>query len=190
MPTTNGGRLISQALSTSNIDLRYIPSVKMVADRKARADLQDALASYMRGDISTFAFDDRNSAYFEGGQTQDQSVLEISRVLWTMHDDFVDHPISVSREGWLFLKRVVTFLDTDLELRETPRWTRLSEFWPFRDATEWSENESTGLDRQIPDYDPDKHGRPIGHWWNRIPTLTGFAIILAMLAVVFYFGVN
>jgi hypothetical protein len=32
-----------------------------------------------------------------------------------MHDDLIDHPISVSPECWQILKRVVAFLGTDLE---------------------------------------------------------------------------
>jgi hypothetical protein len=85
----------------------------MAADRKARADLRNALVSYMRGDIRTFEFDDRNSVYFEQGLTEDRSVRDIGRVLWSMHDDFIDHPISVSSDGWLVLKRIVAFLGTD-----------------------------------------------------------------------------
>src|SRR5579872_5857166 len=105
----------------------------MSVDRKARADLRNTLSSYMRDDIHTFAFDDRNSVYFEQGLTEDRSVREIGRVLWTIHDDLIDHPISVSPECWPMLKRAVTFLGTDLELAGAAPRAPLPEFWPFRD---------------------------------------------------------
>lgn len=162
----------------------------MVADRKARADLRDALVSYMRGDIRTFEFDDRNSVYFEKGLTDDRSVREIGSVLWSMHDDFIDHPISVTPEGWLFLMRVVAFLGTELELAPTARRKRLPTCWPFRDEAEWLANESTGHDTRIPEYDPDVHGRRFQPWWNRIPTSLGVAILLGLLAAMWLiFGI-
>lgn len=161
----------------------------MVADRKVRAVLRDALISYMRGDIGTFEFDDRNSIYFEQGLTEDRSVRDIGRVLWTMHDDFIDHPISVSPEGWQVLKRVVLFLGTDLELPPPARHKRLPLFWPFCDEAEWLANEQPGSDRRIPEYDPAIHGRRVQPWWNRIPATVGCAIlaVVTVVMVVLYF---
>jgi len=100
-----------------------------------------------------------------------------------MHDDFIDHPISVSPEGWQILKQVVTFLGTDLELPPVARRKRLPPFWPFCDESEWLANEQTGSDRRIPEYDPGMHGRWVQPWWNRIPTGVGLAVILGVLAV-------
>jgi|SRR5579863_3089702 len=154
----------------------------MAADHKARAELRDALVSYMRGDIRTFEFDDRNSVYFEKGLTEDRSVRGIGRVLWSMHDDFIDHPISVTPEGWQFLIKVVTFLRTDLELAPAARRKPLPPCWPFRDEAEWLANEPTGNDARIPEYDPYVHSRQFQPWWNRIPTSLGIGIFLGLLA--------
>src|SRR5207249_52855 len=65
-----GGRLDAIAPAIPNADSPDTPTVQMAADRKARADLRDALIGYMRGDIRTFEFDDRNSIYFEQGLTE------------------------------------------------------------------------------------------------------------------------
>lgn len=155
----------------------------MAADRKARTDLRDALISYMSGEIRTFAFDDRNSVYFETKLTEDRSVREIAHILYSIHDDFIDHPISVSPEGWLFLRRVVAFLGTELEIGQTA--SPLPESWPFRDEAEWKANEHLGNERRIPEYDPDIHHRRFQPWWNRIPSAVGFAILGTILVVAF-----
>src|SRR5262249_34981932 len=149
---------------------RNLPLVSVnhtVVDRKARTDLRDALVSYMRGDIRTFEFDDRNSAYFEQGRTEDRSVHDVARVLWTMHDDFIDHPVSVSAEGWRILARVATFLATDLELSPTAAQKHLPPFWPFGDESEWLASERSGSDPRIPKYDPELHAQQIRPWWLR-----------------------
>lgn len=150
----------------------------MTVDLSARADLREALVGYLRGDLRTFEFDDRNSLYFEQGRTNDQSLREIGRILWMLHDDFIDHPISVSSEGWQLLVRVVTFLETDLELAPAVRRKRLPPFWPFRDEDAWRANKPAEPDPRIPEYDPQIHGRQYRPWWDRIPSVAGFAILL------------
>ena len=68
----------------------------MAVDRQARTYLRNALVSYMAGAIRTFAFDDKNSGCRKNG---DRSVQEISRFLYNIHDDLIDHPISVTSPG-------------------------------------------------------------------------------------------
>jgi hypothetical protein len=165
--------------------------VVVAVDRKARTDLRDALISYLRGEIRTFEFDDRNSAYFEQRLTEDQSVRDVSRILWTMHDDFIDHPVSVTAEGWQFLKRVVAFLGTDLELPPAGRGKHFSLFWPFHNESDWLANETAGPDPRIPEYDPKIHGRRFQPWRNRIPTVVGIAVILsAIVLMVLFFNLT
>ncbi|MCA9213825.1 MAG: hypothetical protein KDB27_12210 [Planctomycetales bacterium] len=75
-----------------------------------RRKLRDAIVAYMNCTISTYAFDDLNSECMD---SRDESVRQISRQLYQIHDDAVDHPISVTQPTWNALIRVVAFLDTD-----------------------------------------------------------------------------
>jgi hypothetical protein len=149
----------------------------MAIDRQARTGLRNALVSYMAGAIRTFAFDDQNTACCK---TADRSVQEISRFLYNLHDDFIDHPISVTSQGWEVLRRVVAFLDTDLEI--TTRQQNPS--WPFHDEEEWHVNEHLVNETDLPDYAPAVHRRPIKPWWNRIPSSVGFLVLAALIAAV------
>lgn len=157
----------------------------MPVDRKARNDLRDALSCYMRGEVSTFAFDERNSAYFADRRTDDASVLEISHVLWHIHDDLIDHPISVSPECWLTLKQILAFLATDLDVASWQRGRMVPEFWPFRDESAWLEHEYAGTDLPVPAYDVQIHGRQIRPWRDSIPASAGFAFLLVLVGIVF-----
>ncbi len=150
----------------------------MAVDRQARTDLQNALVSYMVGTIRTFAFDDLNTAC---RKASDRSVQEISRALYYIHDDLINHPISVTLAGWEVLRRVVAFLGTDLETG-----TRQHEpSWPFHNEEEWHANEHLAREVGLPDYDPAVHGRPAKPWWNRIPSSIGFLVLAALLVAVF-----
>jgi hypothetical protein len=157
----------------------------MPADREARSRLRDALIAYMRGDIHTFAFDDINSAYLVQRHSEDQSLQEVSKRLWTFHDDFIDHPISVPSEGWIVLQRVVAFLATDLESETVGEPT--SPAWPFRDASEWLKNEHLSRDCGLLEYDASVHCRQVHPWWLRIPTSVGVAVIIGLIALMFGF---
>lgn len=152
----------------------------MPTDRNARAVLRNALARYMTGEIGTFAFDDANSNCC---QSSDANVKAISRVLYSIHDDTVDHPICVTSDGWVALRRVLAFLDTDLDIA-----TKHDESaWPFCDHEQWQANEHRANAIVLPQYDPAIHFRHIHPWWNRIPSGVGFAIIAVvgiLLAVV------
>ena len=157
----------------------------MVAcNRQARSDLKTGLIRYMAGEIRTFAFDDQNWA---AGKSADRSVHQVSRFLWHIHDDCIDHPISVSPQTWDRLRRIVGFLGTDLNIETTI--THPS--WPFRDEDEWHSNEQIVNGLGLPEYNPSKHcsDRSTRHWevnpWcNRIPSSIGFAIFAGIVGAV------
>ena len=149
----------------------------MAIDRQARSDLRNALVGYMAGTIRTFAFDDQNSAC---RKSADRSVQDVSRELYCIHDDFEDHPISVTSQGWEVLRRVVAFLGTDLEIR-TPRH---KPSWPFHDEEQWHAYEYLVNEIGVPDYDPAVHARPANRWWNRVPSSIGFLLLGGLTAAV------
>ena len=148
-----------------------------MVDRKARTDLRNALVSYITGEIRAFEFDDRNSEYF---RTTDTSVQQISRFLYSIHDDFIDHPISVSAQGWSVLRRILAFLSTDLDIKTSVN----DSTWPFHDEEQWYANEHLVDEIGLSEYDPVIHGRQVNRWWNRIPSSVGFAL-LAIVTVIF-----
>jgi len=150
----------------------------MAVDRKARTVLRNALVSYMTGAIRTFAFEDQ---YSPCQDSLDESVRLIARQVWYMHDELIDHPISVTSVGWEALRRTIAFLGTDLDI--TAQLDGAA--WPFQDETEWHANECLVNELGLPDYDPEVHGRPANPWWNRIPSGIGFLILAALLAAVF-----
>ncbi len=152
----------------------------MAVDRKARDDLRSVLVRYMAGEIRSFGFDERISPYHRAKATSDDSVREISRALWLIYDGLIDHPISVTAEGWAALRRTLAFLQTDLEIEETQERAA----WPFRDHEQWLRNERLLNGVRLPEYDPAIHGRPANPWWNRVPSVVGFAILGCLLVVV------
>jgi hypothetical protein len=150
----------------------------MTIDREARTVVRNALVSYMTGAIRTFAFEDQ---YSPCRKSLDEAVQVIVRQVWYIHDGLIDHPISVSSQGWEGLRRTVAFLGTDLEVTAQPDESS----WPFKDETEWHANEYLVNELGLPDYEPAIHGRPANPWWNRIPTSIGVLILFTILAAVF-----
>ncbi len=132
----------------------------------------------MAGEISTFAFDDDISSCH---RSKDRGVSEVSRALSNIHDDFIDHPISVGSDAWEALRRIVAFLGTDLEIGNAKRRTP----WPFVNEQEWQANECLLNSFNLPSYDPAFHGRQVNRWWNRIPSSIGFLVLAALLAAGF-----
>lgn len=145
----------------------------MTIDREARTVLRTALVRYMSGAIRTFAFEDQ---YSPCGESRDESVQVIVRQVWCRHDELIDHPISVTQEGWESLRRTVAFLGTDLETAPPGCGS-----WPFRDEADWHLHEHLVNELGLPDYDPDVQGRPANPWWNRIPTSVGVLILVTSL---------
>lgn len=142
----------------------------MATDHQSRMDLQKALVEYMTGRIRTYAFDDQNIAC---QQSSDKSVQEISRFLYALHDDFIDHPISVAPAYWETLRRVVAFLGTELEIRTTKQEAP----WPFHDREEWHANENRLSEFDLPEYEISIHYQIVNPWWNRIPSSMGFLVL-------------
>ena len=141
-----------------------------------RRKLRDAVIAYMNGTISTYVFDDLNCECMD---SHDEIVRQISKQLYLIHDDTVDHSISVSQPTWTALKRVVAFLDTDSEGSQDTA----NDFWPFKDESEWS-TQQTKLDEiSIPPYDPAIHALPVHGPLSRIPTLVGFGIIAFVIGL-------
>ena len=152
----------------------------MTVDRIARKQLRDAVVAHMNGTIGTYDFDDYNS---ECGGSGDDGVREISRWLYRIHDDTVDHPISVSSEGWEVLRRVVAFLETDSEIhRNAERAT-----WPFADESQLARHGPNVRQVSMPTYNPLIHATPIHPGWDRIPSWFGVAMIVLAIVVMFRF---
>jgi hypothetical protein len=145
----------------------------MTVDRKARDDLRTALIDYMSGKIRSYQFADRAEPLWNAKATADYSVREISQQLYYIYDEFIDHPISVTAEGWESLRRALAFLHTELELQKSTE----CDAWPFGARDEWLHNESSLDNIGLPQYDPAVHGQPANPWWNRIPTTVGLLII-------------
>ena len=118
-------------------------------DREKRERLRAALAAYLRGELRTFAFDDENCAC---GDTKDESLRLISRQLYLIHDDTVDHPISVSEPVWAQLQQIAAFLGTDLEAA-----AQQHPAWPFADEQQWQAHRQLALELALPAYDPAVH---------------------------------
>jgi hypothetical protein len=145
-----------------------------------RRKLRDVVVAYMDGTISTFAFDDRNCDFMD---SRDAGVRRLSKLLYQIHDDTVDHPISVSETTWKALLRIVAFLDTDMPLSDEED----NPFWPFQSEADWNEHRNTVEDANIPPYDPSVHSLPVHGPFDRIPTLVGFgivAVVIGLLCVV------
>lgn len=151
----------------------------LAPDRKARTDLRNTLVSYMTGEIQSFEFDDQNTQLQGTKTTTDNTVRRISRFLCNIHDDFIDHPISVGPDNWALLRRIVAFLRTDLDIETTQDQPA----WPFCDDEEWQQNERLLNESGLPEYDPAIHGRQVNPWWNRIPSSVGFVILGGLLSV-------
>jgi hypothetical protein len=145
----------------------------LAVDRETRNELRDALIAYMRGETGSFAFGNKIDPVAYAHKPPDRVTVGVARFLWLTYSDTVDHSISVTAETWAALRRIVAFLQTDLELEGRPE----DEAWPFRDEEQWQRHEHLVSHIDLPPYDPAIHGRPIGSLWDRIPTGIGLAII-------------
>lgn len=153
----------------------------MSVDRKAREEISQALVSYMSGEIKSFEFDDHISRFRWAKTTDDSSVRQICDELWRSYDDLIDHPISVTQEGWLALRRTIAFLNTELNIQDKSE----KGAWPFQDQDEWLRHEYLLNEIDLPQFDPALHSRPANAWWNRIPTTVGIGALLGLLIFIF-----
>jgi len=143
-----------------------------------RRKLRDAIIAYMDGTIRTYAFDDLNSECMD---SHDEGVRKISKLLYQIHDDTVDHPISLTQTTWDKLLRIVAFLETDL----TAATDMDNDHWPFKDDTEWNCNRPAIAEIDVPSYTPQIHRLPVHGSLNRIPTLVGLGILACVIALIF-----
>ena len=143
-----------------------------------RRKLRDAIIAYMNGTMRTYAFDDLNSECMD---SHDDSVRRISKLLYQIHDDTVDHPVSVTQMTWDTLLRIVAFLGTDL----TAAADMDNDNWPFKDDTDWNKHRAAIAEINVPLYTPEIHRLPIHGPLNRIPTLVGLGIIAFVIALIF-----
>jgi hypothetical protein len=128
-------------------------------------------------------FDERNFTSVSNAAVDDPTLRRISYILWTIHDDFIDHPICVSAECWESLSRIVIFLGTDLELVPVPRRAPVPRFWPFATESDWRAYEHLLPAWDLPPYDPAAHSRRYQPWWNRIPSGVGIALLVGLIIV-------
>ena len=141
-----------------------------------RRKLRDAVIAYMNGTISTYAFDDLNCECMDSA---DPSVRQVSKLLYQIHDDTVDHPISVTQTTWDALIRIVVFLDTELAVDDE----MVNDFWPFTGETEWNTHRHRIEDSGIPSYDPNVHALPVHGPFNRIPALLGLGAVVLIIGL-------
>lgn len=135
-----------------------------------RRRLRNAVIAYMKGTIRTNAFDDMNSEFMG---SPDESLRRISGLLYQIHDDMVDHPISVSESTWETMLRIIAFLDTHLEAAERVD----HEYWPFKDETHRDNHCENIVMIDLPSYKPQVHDLPIHSPFNRIPAIVGFGLM-------------
>jgi len=132
----------------------------------------------MRGATRSFVFQD---AYEAHERSPDDDVRGIVAVVYSFHDDFIDHPISVSRQRWDALRRAVSFLGTDLQgVAE-----RATEWWPYADEASWRAHENLLDALTLPDYDEAVHGRRVRPAWHTVPTWLGVLVIVAVVVLGF-----
>lgn len=85
----------------------------MAVNRESRDRLASAVAAYMRGEIGNLALDE----VVQNLSSDDETVNHLALMFWFLYDDFKDHPLHITDEGWYGLQRALAFLKTDLELQ-------------------------------------------------------------------------
>jgi hypothetical protein len=149
-----------------------------IVDHQARTALRSAIVDYMRGATRSFAFQD---AYEALERSSDDDVRRIVEVVYCFHDDFIDHPISVSRQRWDALRRAVAFLGTEQQgVAE-----RTADSWPFADEASWRAHEHLLDSLALPDYSEAVHGRRVRPAWHTVPTWLGVLVMVAVVVMGF-----
>ena len=98
----------------------------MPVDRANRDKMGKTIVAYMRREIKTRQFEHRTLA-----RTRDKGAAAAGWQLWLIYDDYINHPVRVSPEGWDHLRRWLAFLRTDYGVVErrppaAPRPRRLA----------------------------------------------------------------
>jgi hypothetical protein len=86
--------------------------------------LVEVVNRYLGEEITAFALDE---ALFDiRTRTKDETVKQVSRLLWYHYDDIHDHKVVASKEQWDYFQRLLLVLKSDAEIvKETGKrtWT-------------------------------------------------------------------
>jgi hypothetical protein len=163
-----------------------------MADRQARDILANALSCFMQKKIRSNVFDETVSYYTCDNTTADRGVVGISQELCNLYDDLTNRPIRVSDDIFETLRRVLLFLQTDLDYCHTDNqkelgevWDEVKDYWPFASTDEWADHKPlTGS--PSPEYNPTLIAHKPNSYFRilmGIPLLV-FAFIGVLLAAV------
>lgn len=94
----------------------------MPADTELRSEMLELLVSYMKGHINSSAFDHHLGQLRERCWKRDHSAAMVAYMLYNFYDDFTDHPVSTTEQGWNLLRRYGAFLRTESELEARKKW--------------------------------------------------------------------
>lgn len=154
----------------------------MEIDSVLREKLAAALAAYLRGEMLSDALDavvwDVHDA-----PTADREVREIALAIWSVYDDFVDHPVCVNEQEWQALRRYLAFLKARVPLRAD------ADYRPFPSRAAWPEHEGLLDEFRLPPYDPIEHGRRRAqlrvaqrkYLWSTWGVLIGSAVVVLLI---------
>lgn len=87
----------------------------MMVDRTARDRLALVIEEFLAEDIKAFAFDDR--LYVVADETDDETVREVTQMLWYHYDDVINHKATLSPEEWDYFQRLLLLLRSDASLK-------------------------------------------------------------------------
>lgn len=87
----------------------------MMIDRTARDRLASAIEEFLDDEISAFKFDDRINAVAD--ETDDETVREVTHLLWHHYDDVIDHKVKLCQAEWDYFQRLLLLLRSDASLQ-------------------------------------------------------------------------
>lgn len=87
-------------------------------DRESRDKLIKLIKSFMNDEIKSDQFDKEMSEIT--WNSNDELVSSLHTELWGLYDDWTDHYITLSKDGWDYLNRVILLLESDLESQYSP----------------------------------------------------------------------
>jgi hypothetical protein len=91
-----------------------------VVDREARDELAALLERYLNEETGAFSLRDESEEI--GERTEDETVGWAVFNLYLCYDDFKDHKVVASKEGWDWFQRLLLLLRSDASVRECKRW--------------------------------------------------------------------
>ena len=89
--------------------------------RSDRDRLIHAINRYIGGDSTSFVFDDELSEI--ANRTNDDTVKNVTELLWCLYDDLEDHKVVAGKPTWDLIQRYILLLKSDGELRKRSQWT-------------------------------------------------------------------